>query len=141
MPRCRNKRQRGIGRDGFQIARIQPPCQVEGRPQRLHPGRRGKRECEERRQVALQMGVARPEFIDEPAVFQPLPRPAALDGCPQRLLVHRRIEIYAGRRWRTDGIQEQLQRGEDQVQSGFRLTPKRAPACGERMVGAPTHPR
>jgi hypothetical protein len=141
MPRCRNKRQRGIGRDGFQIARIQPPCQVEGRPQRLHPRRRGKRECEERRQVALQMGSAPPEFLDEPAVFQPLPRPAALDGRPQRRRVHRSIEIHAGRRWRAGGVKDQLQRGDDHIQSGFRLTPKRAPACGERMVGAPTHPR
>ena len=47
-PRRRHKLQRGIGRDGFQVARIQSPCQVQGRPQRrlvhrrieIHAGRR-----------------------------------------------------------------------------------------------------
>ena len=86
------------------------------------------------------MGVARPQFANEPAVFQPLPRPAALDGCPERRFVHRGIDIGIGRLWRAGGVQHQLQRGEDQVQSGFRLTPKRAPAFVKRMAGAPTHP-
>jgi hypothetical protein len=79
------------------------------------------------------MGVVRPEFINEPTVFQPLPHPAAVNGGPERRFVHRGIEIRAGRLWGAGGVKHQVQRGEDQVQSGFRLAPQRTPAFVKRL--------